>query len=59
MLVALFLVLVGVMWLMESLGIVSPDWTDSAWPVILTALGGRVIYSHTRFGRRDWRRMWR
>ena len=59
MFVGLILVLVGVMWLLESLGVIAPDWTDSAWPVILIALGAWMVYRHVRLGRRGWRGGWR
>lgn len=59
MLVGLILLAVGVMWLLESLGLITPDWTDSAWPVILIALGAWMIYHRARFGRRGWLCTWR
>ncbi len=58
MFVGLILLFVGVMWLLESLGVITPEWTEAIWPVLLIALGAWMIYLHTRFGRRGWRRLW-
>lgn len=59
MIVGLILLLFGVMWLLETLGVVTPDWTAVIWPIVLIAVGAWLVYNHARWGRRGWWKAWR
>jgi len=45
---AIILIGLGVMFLLSSMGILSMHWLGHAWPILLIALGGWLIFKRTR-----------
>ena len=45
---AIVLIGLGVMFLLSSMGILSMRWLGHAWPILLIAIGGWLIFKRTR-----------
>jgi len=45
---AIILIGLGVMFLLSSMGILSMHWLRHAWPILLIAIGGWLIFKRTR-----------
>lgn len=45
---AIILIGLGVMFLLSSMGILSMHWLGHAWPILLIAIGGWLIFKRTR-----------
>jgi purine-cytosine permease-like protein len=45
---AIVLIGLGVMFLLSSMGILRMHWLGHAWPILLIAIGGWLIFKRTR-----------
>ena len=48
MIIGIFLVIIGVFWLLSSAGVIVADLASFIWPTILIALGIQILYDHGR-----------
>ncbi len=47
------LIVIGVLLLLNTLGVFELEWISRAWPLILIGIGGWLLYRRTRETSRD------
>ena len=53
MIIGLFLIVMGVLWVLTNAGIISANMEDFIWPIILIAVGGQILFDHYRRAGKD------
>jgi hypothetical protein len=50
MIIGLFLIIMGVLWVLTNAGVISANMEDFIWPIVLIAIGGQILFDHYRKG---------
>lgn len=53
MIIGLFMIIMGALWVLANAGVISANMSDFIWPLILIAVGGQILWDHYKKGNKD------